>query len=235
MSGRENQQRKLKRRNNHRSTILLSNFTHENYVILPSKISLTRHDLFQLEDKFHFLLKNEQALEIGLCSKRRRIYDNLFDELIRIITLECTERGLVLIRIKNEYKQLMNEYETVYKSGMAYAMRCYLYKIQMKQDLEQKIDKLENDIKQTKREYQLEIEREPSIYQETDESRMLKEYLITMRTTNVNLRQELETRLTTLVSTPINIGDTTNNVMETVLHQYKKKTKNSKSLIRTNE
>ncbi|CAF1357446.1 unnamed protein product [Didymodactylos carnosus] len=227
-SGGEDQQRKPKCGNNHRSKKLLSTYEDENHAILPSTTPLTRHDLFQLEEKFHFLLKNEQALEIGLCSKRRRIYEDLFDELIRITTLECTERGLLLARIKNEYKQLMNEYETVYKSGMAYAMRCYLHKMQTKQDLEQKIDKLENDIKQLKYENDFEIEREPTPYEETYESRTLRENLIIMRTTNANLRRDLEATLTTLVSTSINGDDTTTGVTETVLPQHTSETKDEK-------
>ena len=104
--------------------------------------------LINYKNVFIRMLYNEQALEIGLCPKRRRIYNDLFDELIRLITLQCSERGLLLGRIKNEYVQWMNTYEELYSSGMAYGLRQYLHKIEEKQNYEYMLQELENDCQQ---------------------------------------------------------------------------------------
>ena len=43
-------------------------------------------------------LQQRQARETGICPVRRELYSQTFDELIRQITIECAERGLLLLR-----------------------------------------------------------------------------------------------------------------------------------------
>lgn len=38
----------------------------------------------------------------GVCPIREKLYDECFHELIRQITINCLERGILLMRIKNE-------------------------------------------------------------------------------------------------------------------------------------
>jgi hypothetical protein len=39
---------------------------------------------------------------IGICPVREELYSQCFDELIRQITINCAERGLLLLRVRDE-------------------------------------------------------------------------------------------------------------------------------------
>jgi len=185
-------------------------------IFLPSTIPSTKYDLYQLQERFHMMLYNEHALEIGLCSIRRRIYNDLFDELIRLITLQCSERGLLLGRIKNEYVQWMNTYEELYSSGMAYGLRQYLHKIEEKQKYEYIIKELENDCQQLHDEIDQESIRFNKLtqlinndddYQQNYQQRLLKNNVYILRSTNEILRRDLQNTLNNILSSTIFLGE----------------------------
>ncbi len=185
-------------------------------IFLPSKIPSTQYDLYQLQERFHRMLYKEQALEIGLCPKRRRIYNDLFDELIRLITLECSGRGLLLGRIKNEYVQWMNTHEELYSSGMAYGLRQYLYKIEDKQKYEYMIKELEDDCQQLHDELDKESIRFDKLtqlinndeeYEQNYEQRLLKNNLNILRSTNEILRRDLQNTLNNILLSTIFLGE----------------------------
>ena len=50
----------------------------------------------QLDQK----LQQRQARETGICQVRRELYAQCFDELIRQCTINCTERGLLMLRVR---------------------------------------------------------------------------------------------------------------------------------------
>jgi dynein light intermediate chain len=185
-------------------------------IFLPSTIPNTKHDLYQLQERFHQMLYNEQALEIGLCAKRRRIYNDLFDELIRIIFLQCSERGLLLARVKNEYLQWINTYEELYSSGMAYGLREYLRKSQEKQNYQSIIQQLENDCQQLHDQVDQESIRYEKItksitndddYEQNYNQRLLKNNLHILRSTNEILRHEVQNTLNHILSSTIFLGE----------------------------
>ncbi|CAF0722224.1 unnamed protein product [Rotaria sp. Silwood1] len=179
-------------------------------VFLPSTRPNTQYDLNNLIERFHMMLYNEEALEIGLCQKRRRIYDDLFDELIRLITLQCTERGLLLGRIKNEYVQWMNTYEELYKSGMAYGLRQYLYKTEEKHKYEYVIQKLEDDCQQLHDEIDKEsirYEKLTQLINNDTEQNLLKTNVNILRSTNEILRRDLQNTLNHILSSTIFLGE----------------------------
>uniref|UniRef100_A0A915DPR0 Uncharacterized protein n=1 Tax=Ditylenchus dipsaci TaxID=166011 RepID=A0A915DPR0_9BILA len=78
--------------------------------ILPPSL-----DLLALEDKFETELQTRKAKTFGICPIRRQIYDQLFDELIRQVTINCAERGLMLLRVRDEIRLL--------ESAIAYGIR----------------------------------------------------------------------------------------------------------------
>ena len=158
-------------------------------------------------------------LKLGLCSKRRRIYNDLFDELIRLITLQCSERGILLGRIKNEYLRWMNTYEEVYTSGMAFALRQYLYKIEEKQKYEYYIKQLENDCKQLHYEIEQESIRYDKLnqliindneYEQNFQPHLLKNNLQILRSANEILRRDLQNTLNNILSSTIFLGEPIN-------------------------
>ncbi|UJR26152.1 hypothetical protein I4U23_007496 [Adineta vaga] len=188
-------------------------------IFLPSTIPSTQYDLSQLQERFDVMLYKEEALEIGLCPKRRRIYNDLFDELIRTITLQCSERGLLLARIKNEFLQWMNTYEEVYSSGMAYGLRQYLCKTEEKQKYEYAIKELESDCRQLQDELETESNHFEKLskalfydneHEQSAEQRLLKKNVNILRSTNEILQRDLQNTLTNILSSTIFLGEPIN-------------------------
>jgi len=54
---------------------------------------------------------------------REELYAQCFDELIRQITINCAERGFLLVRTRDEIKMTIQAYQTLYESSIAYGMR----------------------------------------------------------------------------------------------------------------
>ena len=47
-------------------------------------------------------IQSRQARETGICPIREELYSQCFDELIRQITINCAERGFLLVRVRDE-------------------------------------------------------------------------------------------------------------------------------------
>ena len=50
-------------------------------------------------------------------SLREELYSQCFDEIIRQVTLKCPERGLLLMRVRDEIKMTIAAYQTLYQSS----------------------------------------------------------------------------------------------------------------------
>ena len=64
------------------------------------------------------------------------------DELIRQITINCGERGLLLLRVRDEARMTITAYETLYESSIAYGVRKALVAEQKRIDLDAKLREL---------------------------------------------------------------------------------------------
>ena len=106
---------------------------------------VTKAEVINLYDGLRDHLKNENARMFGLCPIRERLYDETFYELIRQITINCLERGILLMRIKTEADMTINTYLTLYESSIAYGMRMFLIVEQQKKIFRDKISKLEDE------------------------------------------------------------------------------------------
>jgi dynein light intermediate chain, axonemal len=83
----------------------------------------TRVDVINLQDDLDKKLQSRQARETGICPIREELYSQCFDELIRQITINCAERGFLLVRVRDEIKMTIQAYQTLYESSIAYGMR----------------------------------------------------------------------------------------------------------------
>jgi hypothetical protein len=61
------------------------------------------------------------------------------DELIRQVTISCQERGLLLLRVRDEIRMTIAAYQTLYESSVAFGMRKALQAEQGKADNENKV------------------------------------------------------------------------------------------------
>lgn len=59
----------------------------------------------------------------------------LQDELIRQVTINCAERGLLLLRVRDEINMTMLAYECLYESSIAFGIRKSIQAEQGKEDL----------------------------------------------------------------------------------------------------
>jgi len=83
----------------------------------------TKKDVIELQKKLDNKLQIMQARETGICRIREKLYAQCFDELIRQITLNCSHRGILLVRVRDELRNTVQAYETLYESALAYGMR----------------------------------------------------------------------------------------------------------------
>ena len=83
---------------------------------------VTRAEVVNLYDNLKRHLELDGARMNGVCPIRERLYH----ELIRQITINCLERGILLMRIKNETAMSINTYKILYESCISYGMRTYI-------------------------------------------------------------------------------------------------------------
>ncbi|KPI97483.1 Putative inner dynein arm light chain, axonemal [Papilio xuthus] len=105
----------------------------------------TRLDVINLQELLDTRLQQRQARETGICPVRRQLYTQCFDELIRQVTINCGERGLLLLRVRDEARITMEAYQTLYCSSIAFGMRKALQSEQGKSDLLDQVAKLESE------------------------------------------------------------------------------------------
>lgn len=79
--------------------------------------------MVQLQDELNKRLKQRQAREFGICPEREDLFSQCFDELIRQITIDCRERGELLVSVRNEYSNQINHYKTLYESSIAFGIK----------------------------------------------------------------------------------------------------------------
>lgn len=56
-------------------------------------------------------MSDMQARETGICPVREELYAQCFDELIRQVTINCAERGLLLLRVRDEMRMTVAAYQ----------------------------------------------------------------------------------------------------------------------------
>lgn len=110
-----------------------------------SSTPATRLDVINLQEQLDMRLQQRQARETGICPVRRELYSQCFDELIRQVTINCAERGLLLLRVRDEIRMTIAAYQTLYESSVAFGMRKALMAEQGKADMERKVQELEED------------------------------------------------------------------------------------------
>ena len=91
-----------------------------------STVPATRMDLELLSSQLDLRMQQRHARETGIDPVREELYAQLFDELIRQETLRCAERGLLLLRVRNEAMQNIASYQDLYESSIAFGIRVAL-------------------------------------------------------------------------------------------------------------
>lgn len=165
-----------------------------------SSTPATRLDVINLQEQLDNQLQARQARETGICPIREELYSQCFDELIRQITINCAERGLLLLRVRDEARMTISAYETLYESSIAYGVRKALVAEQKRIDLDAKL----KDLALAKRDLQQQVENLKSTIDQTlarsvekrdAEEKVHAEEVDRILRTNEQLKTSLETML----------------------------------------
>ena len=97
-------------------------------------------DLFKALDE---KIRERQAREKGICPVREELYSQCFDEIIRQVTIECPERGLLLLRVRDEIKMTIASYQTLYESAILFGIKKQLQAEAGKEELKKRKEELE--------------------------------------------------------------------------------------------
>merc|ERR1711934_770318 len=108
-----------------------------------SSTPATRLDVISLQEQLDLKLQQRQARETGICPVREELYAQCFDELIRQITINCGERGLLLLRVRDDVRMTIAAYQTLYESSILFGMRKGLMAEQQNRIMEARIRELE--------------------------------------------------------------------------------------------
>ena len=122
----------------------------KHYIQYVSHTPASRVDVARLREMLDQKIMDRQARESGICPVREELFSQCFDEIIRQVTLSEPERGLLLLRVRDEIKMTIAAYQTLYQSSVTFAMRKQLQAEHGMADLEKRIAELE--AKKTKQE-----------------------------------------------------------------------------------
>mmetsp|Transcript_1927 Transcript_1927/g.3861 ORF Transcript_1927/g.3861 Transcript_1927/m.3861 type:complete len:236 (-) Transcript_1927:88-795(-) len=109
-----------------------------------SKDPATRHDVITLQEQLDRRHLERQARETGLCPVREDLYTQAFDELIRQVTMNGPERGLLLLRVRDEIRMTVDAYKTLYDSSVTFGVKKQLAAEKGMSEMEAKIEGLED-------------------------------------------------------------------------------------------
>eukprot|EP01086_Lenisia_limosa_P013778 TRINITY_DN4327_c0_g1_i1.p1 TRINITY_DN4327_c0_g1~~TRINITY_DN4327_c0_g1_i1.p1 ORF type:complete len:226 (-),score=59.60 TRINITY_DN4327_c0_g1_i1:30-707(-) len=160
----------------------------------------TRLEVINLQEQLDTRLAARQAREAGICPVRRELYSQALDEIIRQVSINCAERGLLLLRIRDEIKMTLDAYKTLYESSTAFGMRKALLEEHGKADLQARLETVEAERRDLERQVgdlraKVEaIERREAERRALDDKRHSEEVAFLKRT-NVQLKTQLETML----------------------------------------
>ena len=113
------------------------------YIQYVSSEAPNRSDVTQLKDDLDQKLMERQARDSGICPVREELYQQAFDELIRQITLECPERGILLMGVRDEIRMTIEAYQTLYGSSVTFGTRKQLQSVQGEEDIADQTKELE--------------------------------------------------------------------------------------------
>jgi dynein light intermediate chain len=105
-----------------------------------------RKDVISLKQTFDERLKEFGTDEIGLCQHRREYFAQLFDEIIRQVSMSCVERGQLLIAVRDEMNKTFASYESLFFSAIAYGIKSQMKARKNVEDWREKIFEIKEKI-----------------------------------------------------------------------------------------
>jgi dynein light intermediate chain, axonemal len=146
-----------------------------------SKEPATRLDVINLQEQLDKRLLERKARETGICPVREELYTQCLDELIREIALDGPERGLIMMRVRDEMRMTIDAYRTLYNSSVTFGIKKQLKAEHGLPDLVAKVDKdeaekaaMEHELQELKSKLEL-IEKREAERKAADDKRRKEE------------------------------------------------------------
>ena len=92
----------------------LFQLTGKHWIQKASPQPASRIDVARLREMLDQKLMERQARESGICPVREELFKQCFEEIIRQVTLNMPERGLLLLRVKRDIYSNISAYQTLY-------------------------------------------------------------------------------------------------------------------------
>jgi len=170
------------------------------WVQYVSSTPATRADVINLQEDLDRWLQQRQARETGICPIREELYSQCFDELIRQVTIICAERGLLLLRVRDEIRMTICAYQSLYESSIAFGMRKALQAEQRRNQYHAKMRALSADNRKLKNEVEELMQKIEQIErteaeQKEQEDRKHKEEVEMLKKMNQQRKDQLEAML----------------------------------------
>jgi len=105
----------------------------------------TRDDVFELQERLDEGLTKRQARNKGICPVREDLYSQSFDELLRQIAIQMPERGLILLRVRDEIRMTLAAYTTLYMNATGFGVRKAIEAEKATVELEARVKELEEE------------------------------------------------------------------------------------------
>merc|ERR1712123_253438 len=157
----------------------------------------TRLDVQRLATQLDRKLLQRQARETGICPIRRELYKQTFDEIIRQVTINCAERGLLLLRIRDEINMTLEAYKTIYESSTGFGCRKALMAANDEHETVKHVEHMDDEIFSLQKEVSELLARIEAVKRkEGNEREVLKrkhaEEVQFLKRNNQQLKQQLE-------------------------------------------
>ena len=116
----------------------------EHYIQYVYSKQASREDVDNLRKYLNIRLSNRQARhnKNDICPVKQELYDQCFNEIIRQVTISEPDRGLLLLRVRDEIKHTIQAYYTLYNSAVTFSQRKMLQAEHGKPELKRQIEEL---------------------------------------------------------------------------------------------
>lgn len=139
----------------------------------------TREDVIKLCKQLDMSLRQQEARYTGICPVHRQLMNQCFNEIIRQVTVDCSDRGMLLLRVRDEASKSLDAYKTVFESSVTFSERkaveseqrlldttkCIARQQEVKLQLEKELSQINAAFRQFERDLgsQMELERTKNV------------------------------------------------------------------------
>merc|ERR1712062_285178 len=90
------------------------------YIQKVSSEPASRKTIIEKSELLDKKLQEAQARDTGICPARRENYAEIIDELIRQVSIESPETGVLFLRIRDEINMTLSAYETIFGASISF-------------------------------------------------------------------------------------------------------------------